>query len=76
MSMNGFATQLIRREKPIRIDEFDAEKSWWYDEQPKKKGKSKVDAAFEPSHAALTETPQSRKVPIEQVVAAGYKLDI
>ncbi len=62
--------------KPIRIEEFDAEKAWWYGEQPKKKGKSKADAPAEPSHAARTETPQAWKVPIEQIVAAGYNLDI
>jgi type I restriction enzyme M protein len=59
--------------KPIRIEEFDIEKAWWYGEQPKKKGKAKsVELAF----GNRLETPQAWKVPVEQIKANGYNLDI
>ncbi len=41
--------------KPIRIEEFDAEKAWW---------------------GARTETPQAWCVPVEELKARGYNLDI
>ena len=72
--------------KPIRIEEFDAEKAWWFGEQPKKKGKAHVAASFHDADSSESrsdsatwnriETPQAWKVPIEQIVAAGYNLDI
>ena len=64
--------------KPIRIAEFDIEKSWWFGEPPKKKGKGKAAAQVpaEPSFAHRVETPQAWKVPVEQIIAAGYNLDI
>jgi len=64
--------------KPIRIAEFDIEKSWWLGEPPKKKGKGKAaaQAPAEPSFAHRVKTPQAWKVPVEQIIAAGYNLDI
>ena len=41
--------------KPMRIEEFEAEKAWWSDRQ---------------------ETEQAWRVPIEDIVASGYDLDI
>ena len=64
--------------KPIRIEEFDAEKAWWFGEQPKKKGNAKVAAA--PHDASFftnrVESPQAWRVTIEQIQANGYNLDI
>ena len=64
--------------KPICIEEFDIEKKWWFGEQPKKKGKAKREgeAPAEPSFAHRVETSQAWKVPVEQVQANGYNLDI
>jgi type I restriction enzyme M protein len=64
--------------KPIRIEEFDAEKAWWFGEQPKKKGKAKRtgEVSATPSFSNRVETPQAWKVPVEQIVANGYNLDI
>jgi type I restriction enzyme M protein len=72
--------------KPIRIEEFDTEKAWWFGEQPKKKGKAKVAAALRDAKGIdsqidsakwnRVETPQAWKVPVEQVQANGYNLDI
>ena len=69
--------------KPIRIAEFDIEKAWWFGGEgaapaKSKKGKSKAatDAPAEPSFASRVETPQAWKVPVKQIIAAGYNLDI
>jgi len=64
--------------KPIRIDEFDAEKAWWFGEQPKKKGKAKVVPALHDasSFTHRVESPQAWRVTIEQIQANGYNLDI
>ncbi len=78
--------------KPIRIEEFDQEKAWWFGEQPKKKGKAKKESGakataarglFEdgetPAESLLTnrvESPQAWRVSIEQIQANGYNLDI
>ncbi len=64
--------------KPIRIDEFDVEKAWWFGEPPKKKGKAKRDdgAPVAPSFANRTTTSQAWKVSADQIAAAGYNLDI
>ena len=53
--------------KPIRIEEFDLEKGWWFGEQPKNKGKAKREgkAPAEPIFAHRVETPQAWKVPVE-----------
>ena len=47
--------------KPIRIDEFDAEKAWWGTEQD--------------GFAARVENERAWKVGIDQIKAAGYNLD-
>ena len=47
--------------KPIRIEEFDAEKAWWGTEQD--------------GFAARVENERAWKVGIEQIGAAGYNLD-
>ncbi|QDL37922.1 type I restriction-modification system subunit M [Rhodoferax sediminis] len=47
--------------KPIRIDEFDAEKAWWGTEQD--------------GFATRVENERAWKVGIEQIKAAGYNLD-
>lgn len=47
--------------KPIRIDEFDAEKAWWGTEAD--------------GFAARVENEQAWKVSIDQIKAAGYNLD-
>ena len=47
--------------KPIRIEEFDAEKAWWGTEQD--------------GFAARVENERAWKVGIEQIRAAGYNLD-
>ncbi|MDP2448724.1 MAG: class I SAM-dependent DNA methyltransferase [Polaromonas sp.] len=47
--------------KPIRIEEFDAEKAWWGTEQH--------------GFASRVETAQAWKVSIDQIKAAGYNLD-
>ncbi len=64
--------------KPIRIEEFDTEKSWWFGEKPKKKGKAKAVGAdlTASSFAYRIETPQAWKVAVEQVQANGYNLDL
>jgi type I restriction enzyme M protein len=78
--------------KPIRIEEFDLEKAWWFGEQPKKKGKAKKESGakttaarglFEagetPAESLFTnrvESPQAWRVSIEQIQANGYNLDI
>jgi type I restriction enzyme M protein len=78
--------------KPIRIEEFDLEKGWWFGEQPKKKGKAKKESGakttaarglFEdgetPAESLFTnrvESPQAWRVSIEQIQANGYNLDI
>ncbi len=70
--------------KPIRIDEFDIEKAWWFGETPAKlkKGKGKPAPAqqsetpTELSYDKRVETPHAWKVPVEQIIAAGYNLDI
>ncbi len=64
--------------KPIRIEEFDTEKGWWFGEKPKKKGKVKsAGAALTKSpFADRIETPQAWKVAVEQVKANGYNLDL
>ena len=73
--------------KPIRIAEFDIEKAWWFGEPPKKKkvAASPVAASFHDADSSESwndsatmnriETPQAWKVPIEQIIAAGYNLD-
>jgi type I restriction enzyme M protein len=64
--------------KPIRIEEFDLEKGWWFGEQPKKKGKANVAAALRDANAFTNrvESPQAWRVSIEQIQANGYNLDI
>ena len=67
--------------KPIRIEEFDTEKAWWYGETPKKKGKGKkaVDAGVAPaelSYANRIENEHAWKVPLSQIQASGDNLDI
>ena len=65
--------------KPIHIKEFDTEKSWWYGETPKKKGKGKAregEAPAEPSYAHRTENEHAWKVPLSQIQESGYNLDI
>jgi predicted nucleotidyltransferase len=47
--------------KPIRIEEFDAEKAWWGSEAD--------------GFAARVENERAWKVSIEQIKAAGYNLD-
>jgi len=47
--------------KPIRIDEFDAEKAWWGTEQD--------------GFATRVENERAWKVSIDQIRAAGYNLD-
>jgi len=43
------------KSKPIRIEEFETEKAWWFDRKV---------------------TPQSWKVPIEDIITKNYNLDI
>ncbi len=65
--------------KPIRIEEFNTEKAWWYGETPKKKGKGKAregEAPAEPSYANRTANEHAWKVPLSQIQASGDNLDI
>lgn len=48
--------------KPIRIEEFDAEKAWWGTEAD--------------GFAARVETEQAWRVPVEQIRAGGFNLDL
>jgi type I restriction enzyme M protein len=48
--------------KPIRIEEFQAERDWWGEESD--------------GFAARVETEQAWRVPIEQIKASGYNLDL
>ena len=65
--------------KPIRIEEFDTEKAWWYGETPKRKGKGKAregEVPAAPSYARRVENEHAWKVPLSRIQESGYNLDI
>ncbi len=64
--------------KPIRIEEFDTEKSGGSAGKPPKKGKGKLAGADLKTSpfADRIETPHAWKVAVEQVKANGYNLDL
>ncbi len=78
MALLPSGAKSYNKTKPIRIEVFDAERAWWFGEQPKKKGKARVAAS--PHDASFftnrVESPQVWRVTIEQIQANGYNLDI
>ncbi len=78
MALLPSGAKSYNKTKPIRIEVFDAERTWRFGEQPKKKGKARVAAS--PHDASFftnrVESPQAWRVAIEQIQANGHNLDI